>query len=159
MYRGFVPTLTGMVPYAGFSFYCFEYVKFFCMKYVPQWTCNKCDKNTGKCCTWWLYDQNKTSYMLIEYGWIFYFDLHSSTKIQNQIHLYNKHQSDCLRSVKVCSAESSGFAIANICYSHPFWQIFFSFHIIVYVCVCLTWQLYNDFMYHFVLNGRDKKCK
>lgn len=48
MYRGFVPTLTGMVPYAGFSFYCFEYVKFFCMKYAPQWTCNKCDKNTGE---------------------------------------------------------------------------------------------------------------
>lgn len=48
LYRGFVPTLTGMVPYAGFSFYCFESVKFLCMNYVPQWTCNKCDKNTGK---------------------------------------------------------------------------------------------------------------
>ncbi|XP_055310622.1 solute carrier family 25 member 16-like isoform X1 [Sitodiplosis mosellana] len=47
LYRGFVPTLTGMVPYAGFSFYCFESVKFFCMKYAPQYTCNKCDKNTG----------------------------------------------------------------------------------------------------------------
>lgn len=47
LYRGFVPTLTGMVPYAGFSFYCFEMVKFFCMKYAPTWTCNKCDKNTG----------------------------------------------------------------------------------------------------------------
>lgn len=37
-----------MVPYAGFSFYCFESVKFLCMKYAPQWTCNKCEKNTGK---------------------------------------------------------------------------------------------------------------
>lgn len=48
LYRGFVPTLTGMVPYAGFSFYCFESVKFLCMKYAPQWTCKKCEKNTGK---------------------------------------------------------------------------------------------------------------
>lgn len=48
IYRGFVPTLTGMIPYAGFSFYCFENVKFLCMKYAPQWTCNKCDKNTGE---------------------------------------------------------------------------------------------------------------
>lgn len=36
-----------MVPYAGFSFYCFESVKFLCMKYAPQYTCNKCEKNTG----------------------------------------------------------------------------------------------------------------
>lgn len=48
LYRGFVPTLMGMVPYAGFSFYCFEMVKFVCMKYSPLYTCNKCDKNTGK---------------------------------------------------------------------------------------------------------------
>lgn len=74
LYRGFVPTLTGMViaillcyiesdayqifihelfqivqvPYAGFSFYCFESVKFLCMKYAPQYTCSRCEKNTGK---------------------------------------------------------------------------------------------------------------
>lgn len=48
LYRGFVPTLCGMVPYAGFSFYCFEMVKFVCMKYSPAWTCRSCDKNTGK---------------------------------------------------------------------------------------------------------------
>lgn len=48
LYRGFVPTLTGMVPYAGFSFYCFESVKFLCMKYAPQYTCKKLDKNTGR---------------------------------------------------------------------------------------------------------------
>ncbi|CAD7088378.1 unnamed protein product [Hermetia illucens] len=47
LYRGFVPTLMGMVPYAGFSFYSFEMLKFFCMKYIPRYTCNKCERNTG----------------------------------------------------------------------------------------------------------------
>ncbi|CAH0589200.1 unnamed protein product [Chrysodeixis includens] len=47
LYRGFVPTMMGMVPYAGFSFYCFESLKFFCMKYVPTRLCRKCDRNTG----------------------------------------------------------------------------------------------------------------
>lgn len=47
LYRGFVPTLMGMVPYAGLSFYCFEYLKYGCMKYVPDFTCNPCKKNTG----------------------------------------------------------------------------------------------------------------
>uniref|UniRef100_A0A182Y6X8 Uncharacterized protein n=1 Tax=Anopheles stephensi TaxID=30069 RepID=A0A182Y6X8_ANOST len=47
LYRGFVPTLMGMVPYAGFSFYCFEMLKFVCMKYAPGFTCKKCDRNTG----------------------------------------------------------------------------------------------------------------
>ncbi|XP_065082263.1 solute carrier family 25 member 16-like [Ochlerotatus camptorhynchus] len=47
LYRGFVPTLMGMVPYAGFSFYCFEMLKFFCMKYVPGLTCDKLERNTG----------------------------------------------------------------------------------------------------------------
>ncbi|XP_055630391.1 solute carrier family 25 member 16-like [Toxorhynchites rutilus septentrionalis] len=47
LYRGFVPTLMGMVPYAGFSFYCFEMLKFVCMKYTPAWTCDKCERNTG----------------------------------------------------------------------------------------------------------------
>jgi len=35
LYRGFIPTVCGMVPYAGLSFYCFEYFKFICMKYFP----------------------------------------------------------------------------------------------------------------------------
>lgn len=48
LYRGFVPTLFGMVPYAGFSFFCFENVKSLCMQYSPTYTCRKCDKNTGK---------------------------------------------------------------------------------------------------------------
>lgn len=37
----------GMVPYAGLSFYCFEYLKYGCMKYLPKFTCNPCEKNTG----------------------------------------------------------------------------------------------------------------
>ncbi|CAG9863572.1 unnamed protein product [Phyllotreta striolata] len=47
LYRGFAPTLTGMVPYAGLSFFCFEYLKFGCTKYLPSWTCNPCEQNTG----------------------------------------------------------------------------------------------------------------
>ncbi|XP_058808888.1 solute carrier family 25 member 16-like [Phymastichus coffea] len=47
LYRGFIPTLCGMVPYAGFSFYSFEKLKYLCMKYFPTVLCNKCDKNTG----------------------------------------------------------------------------------------------------------------
>lgn len=47
LYRGFTPTLMGMVPYAGLSFYCFEYLKYGCMKYLPWLTCNPCTKNTG----------------------------------------------------------------------------------------------------------------
>lgn len=47
MYRGFTPTLMGMVPYAGLSFYCFEYLKYGSMKYLPSLTCNPCKKNTG----------------------------------------------------------------------------------------------------------------
>ncbi|KAF5270713.1 hypothetical protein FQA39_LY01451 [Lamprigera yunnana] len=47
LYRGFTPTLMGMVPYAGTSFYMFEYLKFGCMKYFPHLTCSPCQKNTG----------------------------------------------------------------------------------------------------------------
>nr|XP_023014419.1 graves disease carrier protein homolog [Leptinotarsa decemlineata] len=47
LYRGFIPTLMGMVPYAGLSFFCFEYLKYGCMKYLPQFTCKPCEKNTG----------------------------------------------------------------------------------------------------------------
>ena len=35
LYRGFTPTIFGMVPYAGLSFYCFESFKYFCMRYFP----------------------------------------------------------------------------------------------------------------------------
>ncbi|XP_068617625.1 solute carrier family 25 member 16-like [Battus philenor] len=47
LYRGFVPTMMGMVPYAGFSFYCFESLKYVLMKYMPTTMCRKCDRNTG----------------------------------------------------------------------------------------------------------------
>ncbi|XP_060071780.1 solute carrier family 25 member 16-like [Ylistrum balloti] len=36
LYRGMVPTLLGMVPYAGISFYSFETLKELCLKYFPQ---------------------------------------------------------------------------------------------------------------------------
>ncbi|KAF6214007.1 hypothetical protein GE061_011736 [Apolygus lucorum] len=47
LYRGFVPTLCGMIPYAGLSFYCFEMFKLLCMKYIPDWTCAPNSRNTG----------------------------------------------------------------------------------------------------------------
>ncbi|XP_014600871.1 PREDICTED: graves disease carrier protein [Polistes canadensis] len=47
LYRGFLPTIVGMIPYAGFSFYTFEKLKYLCMKYIPNYTCSKCDRNTG----------------------------------------------------------------------------------------------------------------
>ncbi|BES91909.1 carrier protein [Nesidiocoris tenuis] len=47
LYRGFVPTLCGMIPYAGLSFYCFEMFKMLCMKYIPDWTCASSSRNTG----------------------------------------------------------------------------------------------------------------
>lgn len=48
LYRGFLPTVCGMIPYAGCSFYCFETFKGFCMKYIPLWTCSTHSRNTGK---------------------------------------------------------------------------------------------------------------
>ncbi|XP_066140514.1 solute carrier family 25 member 16-like [Euwallacea fornicatus] len=47
LYRGFTPTIMGMVPYAGLSFYCFEYLKYGCLKYLPAWTSRPRSKNTG----------------------------------------------------------------------------------------------------------------
>lgn len=47
LYRGFLPTLMGMAPYAGLSFYCFEMIKHACMKYAPNFTCNTLERNTG----------------------------------------------------------------------------------------------------------------
>ncbi|KAI4502824.1 hypothetical protein M0802_001868 [Mischocyttarus mexicanus] len=47
LYRGFLPTIVGMIPYAGFSFYSFEKLKYLFMKYLPYYTCSKCDRNTG----------------------------------------------------------------------------------------------------------------
>ena len=42
-----MPTLCGMVPYAGLSFYCFEMLKYFSMKYGSKYTCKKLERNTG----------------------------------------------------------------------------------------------------------------
>lgn len=47
LYRGFTPTVIGMVPYAGLSFYCFETLKHWCMTHVPEMTCEPCPQNTG----------------------------------------------------------------------------------------------------------------
>ncbi|XP_033228560.1 graves disease carrier protein-like [Belonocnema kinseyi] len=47
LYRGFLPTICGMIPYAGFSFYSFEKLKYLCMKYAPSYLCDKCNRNTG----------------------------------------------------------------------------------------------------------------
>ncbi|XP_034945813.1 graves disease carrier protein-like [Chelonus insularis] len=47
LYRGFWPTIIGMIPYGGCSFYTFEYLKFICMKYAPHYLCEEYSKNTG----------------------------------------------------------------------------------------------------------------
>ncbi|XP_066594862.1 solute carrier family 25 member 16-like isoform X4 [Prorops nasuta] len=47
LYRGFLPTICGMIPYAGFSFYTFERLKYVVMKYLPKYFCNRCDRNTS----------------------------------------------------------------------------------------------------------------
>jgi len=47
LYRGFTPTIIGMIPYAGFSFYCFETLKYWCMTHLPEVTCEPCLQNTG----------------------------------------------------------------------------------------------------------------
>nr|XP_045610181.1 graves disease carrier protein-like isoform X1 [Procambarus clarkii] len=47
LYRGFTATVCGMIPYAGLSFYCFEQMKYLCMKHLPDYTCRPCEKNTG----------------------------------------------------------------------------------------------------------------
>jgi len=47
LYRGFAPSIIGMVPYAGLSFYCFETLKHWCMTHLPEATCEPCLQNTG----------------------------------------------------------------------------------------------------------------
>ncbi|XP_026292992.1 solute carrier family 25 member 16-like [Frankliniella occidentalis] len=47
LYRGFIPTLCGIFPYAGCSFYSFETLKNLCMLYLPSYTCETCAENTG----------------------------------------------------------------------------------------------------------------
>ncbi|XP_029676477.1 graves disease carrier protein homolog [Formica exsecta] len=33
--------MLGMIPYAGFSFYTFEKLKYLCLKYAPQYLCSE----------------------------------------------------------------------------------------------------------------------
>lgn len=48
LYRGFLPTFLGMIPYAGCSFYSFDALKYICMKYFPTLTCSPNPRNTGE---------------------------------------------------------------------------------------------------------------
>lgn len=41
LYRGFWSNMLGMIPYAGFSFYTFEKVKYLNMKYAPHYFCSE----------------------------------------------------------------------------------------------------------------------
>lgn len=47
LYRGYTPTIMGMIPYAGLSFYCFESLKYVCMAFLPRFTTKSCTQNTG----------------------------------------------------------------------------------------------------------------
>lgn len=38
LYRGFVPTIAGILPYAGLSFYTYDTFKILCRKYSPDTT-------------------------------------------------------------------------------------------------------------------------
>lgn len=39
--------MLGMIPYAGFSFYTFEKLKYLCLKYAPHYLCSE-HKTTGE---------------------------------------------------------------------------------------------------------------
>jgi len=41
LYRGFTPSLVGMIPYAGTSFYCFESSKHALIKHLPRLACQR----------------------------------------------------------------------------------------------------------------------
>lgn len=47
LYRGFSPTVVGMIPYAGLSFFIFDQMKQICMRYLPEHTCHQRESNTG----------------------------------------------------------------------------------------------------------------
>ncbi|CAG7827662.1 unnamed protein product [Allacma fusca] len=47
LYRGFAPTICGMIPYAGLSFYCFETFKYLCMYHLPEYTTSDLKTNSG----------------------------------------------------------------------------------------------------------------
>ncbi|RWS29538.1 solute carrier protein-like protein [Leptotrombidium deliense] len=41
LYKGLTPTVLGMIPYSGFSFYCFERLKYMLLQYCPTTCGNK----------------------------------------------------------------------------------------------------------------------
>ncbi|KAL5018007.1 hypothetical protein ScPMuIL_003729 [Solemya velum] len=47
LFRGIVPSMLGMAPYAGLSFYSFETLKSLCLEHFPDWLGKPCSKNTG----------------------------------------------------------------------------------------------------------------
>lgn len=46
-FKGITPTLLGMVPYAGMSFYSFETLKAACLEHYPNYLGIPCPRNTG----------------------------------------------------------------------------------------------------------------
>jgi len=48
LYKGIVPTMLGMVPYAGLSFYGFENLKIFLLEYFPHIFGKPCPRNDGQ---------------------------------------------------------------------------------------------------------------
>ncbi|XP_025158994.1 graves disease carrier protein homolog isoform X2 [Harpegnathos saltator] len=47
LYRGYLPNVIAMVPYAGLSFYTYEKMKYLCIKHAPDYFCSKQKTNTG----------------------------------------------------------------------------------------------------------------
>ncbi|XP_014474485.1 PREDICTED: graves disease carrier protein-like [Dinoponera quadriceps] len=47
LYRGYLPNVIAMVPYAGLSFYTYEKLKYLCMKRASNYFCSKREANTG----------------------------------------------------------------------------------------------------------------
>ncbi|CAG0906334.1 unnamed protein product, partial [Cyprideis torosa] len=48
LFRGYLPTIAGMIPYAGLSFYCFETMKYILISSLPSQTTVSVSGNTGE---------------------------------------------------------------------------------------------------------------
>ncbi|KAF8769862.1 solute carrier family 25 member 16-like isoform X1 [Argiope bruennichi] len=46
LYKGLIPTILGMIPYGGLSFYTFEELKFLCLEYIPN-ICGRPDSSNS----------------------------------------------------------------------------------------------------------------